>query len=600
MKRILCSLLAVLVLGTIAYLPSLRNGFVYDDEYTVVRNSLIKSWHCLPHLVQRDYFTLSAEQSYRPAVTLSYFLDYAVWRLNPFGYHLTNLLLHLATASLLFLLLTEFAARGDQEMKYRHVPLLAAALFVVHPINSEAVNCISFREDLLCALLYLLALLLYVRGRWYGLSLVCFGLALLSKEMAVTLPAMIVICDLLVGSSWGEGRAGWRKRLTRYTGYIVVLIAYAVAACGVMRGEASHGEGLSVSGLPATGFMKLWVVACDLGSFFYPARLSAEYVVTAPAPALAVVLLIGLTFLCTFLALFLRYRSGRLFVFGGVWFFVALIPVSGVYPIFNIRADRYLYLPSMGLCMAASVVLSRLGTPRVKRAACHTRIVTILPLVLLFSLCLVTRGRSTVWRDSFTLWSNALAKAGEHPRAYVGRANASIGIGRYDEAIKDCTSAIRLIPSYPEAYYNRGLAYHKKGEHDQAIRDFNSVLELVPDHRDSLINRGDAWTEKAEYEKAIADFNRALSIAPESADAYNNRGAVYGDQGDYERALADFNRALRIDPRFSGAYYNRAMIYFLKKNYVRALDDFMKARSLGYDIDPARIEACRHEAASTR
>ena len=179
MRRNLYSLLLILALGTIEYHPYIRNGFVYDDEYTVVRNSLIKSWHRIPHLVQKDYFTLSAEQSYRPVVTLSYFPDYALWGLKPFGYHLTNLLLHLAVVSILFLFLTELISRAGPEVGYRYVPFMAAALFAVHPINSEAVNCISYREDLLCAFWYLLAMLLYAKGRRYGLSLTCFGLALL-------------------------------------------------------------------------------------------------------------------------------------------------------------------------------------------------------------------------------------------------------------------------------------------------------------------------------------------------------------------------------------------------------------------------------------
>jgi len=289
----------------------------------------------------------------------------------------------------------------------------------------------------------------------------------------------------------------------------------------------------------------------------------------------------------------------RLIFFGCVWFFVTLLPVSGIYPIFNIRADRYLYLPSMGLCLVVSLVLRRICAIRVRRRAYRLSVAAAIFLVLIFFMT-ETRVRTRVWGNGLALWSDALAKAGEHPRAYVGRANALIDIGRYDDAIGDCTKAIKLISSYPEAYYNRGLAYLKKGEQDPAIRDFSRTLELVPDHTDSLLNRGNAWTVKGEYDRAISDFNRAIAIAPESVEAYNNRGAAYGDRGDYKRALADFNCALRLNPQFAGAYYNRAMIYVDKEDYARALDDFMRARSLGYKIDPARIEACRRNAASAR
>lgn len=598
MRRNLYPLLVVLALGTIAYLPSLRNGFVYDDEYTVVRNSLIKSLRRLPHLVQRDYFTLSAEQSYRPVVTLSYFLDYALSGLKPFGYHLTNLLLHLAVVSILFLFLTEIVSRGDPETRYRYAPFMAAAIFAVHPINSEAVNCVSYREDLLCAFWYLLAMLLYVKGRGYGLSLMCFGLALLSKEMAVTLPAMVILCDLFLRPAQ-DGRGGLGKMLGRYAGYAAVLAAYAVVAFGVMRGEAPRGEGLSAGGLYSAALMKPWVVACDLGSFFYPMRLSAEYVVTEPAGVLAAVLPLGFALLFALLIWLLGSRGGKLLAFGFVWFFVALLPVSGVYPIFNIRADRYLYLPSMGLCLAVALILNLPGAVGLKRRASRLTVAVFVSLILLY-LVKEGRARTAVWGDDLILWSDALAKAGAHPRAYVGRANAFVALGRYGDAIGDCTEAIRLMPSFPEAYYNRGLAYHKKGENDQAIRDFDMVLKLVPDHRDSLINRGNSWTEKGRYEKAIADFDRAVRLAPESADAYNNRGAVYGDRGDYERALVDFNHALRLDPRFPGAYYNRATVYFFNKDYTRALDDYVKAHSLGYEVDPSRIEDCRRGAAPAK
>src|SRR3990170_2225709 len=184
-------ILVIVCLSQFVYLNSLSNQFVYDDEFTIVTNYFVKTWNNFPLLFNSDYFKLSGELSYRPVVTLSYFIDYSLWKLNPFGFHLTNTLLHTLNSVLLFFLLKRI-------FNCRTTSFIATLIFLCHPVHSEAVNAISYREDLLAATFFIAAFLLYVKtskgnrsfSPAYFASVACYLSGVFSKEMAITLPLL--------------------------------------------------------------------------------------------------------------------------------------------------------------------------------------------------------------------------------------------------------------------------------------------------------------------------------------------------------------------------------------------------------------------------
>jgi protein O-mannosyl-transferase len=242
LSRTKASLLLILALTSLVYAGSLKNGFVLDDAVLIVQNDFIKSWGNFPKIFGNEYLTAisnwsdhqklsgSGEVTYRPLVTMTYFLDYYFWKLNPFGHHLTNLGLHLLSVLLMF-----FLARAIS--KNSSVALLASLLFALHPVNSEAVLVITNRKDMMAFLFYASAFLFFLKkdvensarkGALLSyLSLFCFFLALFTKEMAMTLPAMLMLYDLffVFRGDWAALRG---QALKRYGAYFLVLFAYGV------------------------------------------------------------------------------------------------------------------------------------------------------------------------------------------------------------------------------------------------------------------------------------------------------------------------------------------------------------------------------------
>ena len=215
-------ILLIIALPLIAFLNTLDNTFVYDDVFTITDNYFIREWGNFPALFTDDYFKYSGEVTYRPAVTFSYFIDYSLWHLNPAGFHLTNILLHAVNVVLVYLLVSAIS-------RSRTTAFLTSTLFALHPILTEAINGISYREDLLATTFFLGSALLFIqsaisnqqskiRNYLYPLSLFSYLLALCSKEVAITLPLIIFLLDWLRGD-----RSRIKKNTIKYyIGFIVV------------------------------------------------------------------------------------------------------------------------------------------------------------------------------------------------------------------------------------------------------------------------------------------------------------------------------------------------------------------------------------------
>jgi len=201
--------LIIILISILLYLNTLPNTFVYDDAYVITENYFIKSLGNLPKLFTKDYLPLSGELSYRPVVTLTYFFDYAIWRQNPLGYHLTNVILHTINVFLFYLFIKSISRNSS-------LSILATLLFLSHPLLTETVNAVCYREDILVSIFFLLAFIYFIKIRipfsgrgnltqqintrlvlYYTISCASYCLALFSKEMAITLPILLVLFELL-------------------------------------------------------------------------------------------------------------------------------------------------------------------------------------------------------------------------------------------------------------------------------------------------------------------------------------------------------------------------------------------------------------------
>jgi tetratricopeptide (TPR) repeat protein len=279
--------------------------------------------------------------------------------------------------------------------------------------------------------------------------------------------------------------------------------------------------------------------------YFFPDRLSpilrAELLLS-PAAALAAILILW----------HLR-ATRRTVVFGAALYLVTLLPVLQIVSAGSaVVADRYSYIPSLGLCFLFGLAIAALK----KRTAC-TPVKRLIPAALTaliaISLAAATFNRCKVWKDGVTLWTDCLANSA-NPVAFHNRGCAFAAAGRPDLALADYTAAIALLPSYASAWYDRGSVYLLQGNFEKAIADLTEASRLNPRRADARNNRGVACLEEKRYIEALTDFNAAIDLKPGFADAYSNRGIVMMQEKRYEEALGDFKKAVEIDPGLVKGY----------------------------------------------
>lgn len=580
----LFTLILIIVATTqLVYLNSLSNQFTYDDEFTIVNNHFIKTWNNLPLLFHKEYFMFSGELSYRPVVTLSYFLDYALWKLNPFGFHLTNALLHTLNSVLLFFLFMRF-------LNHRVASFMAVLIFSCHPVLTETVNAVSYREDLLGATFFIGAFLLYLKTRGerpltpaYFASVVCYLLGVFSKEMAVTLPLFIFLYDIILTKKPNLSH----KLIYSYPGYILVTVFYLVIRFVILHNPAeSHvlypGNSIFVNFLTMSR-----VLVSYIKLFFFPFSLCADYVIQDSYSFL------DTSFILSFLLLssvtIITYRMffySKIVFFSMIWFFISLLPVINIIPIENIMAERYLYLPILGFCMLAGSFFvyqySDCGTLN------KSYIIIFLTVLVLVIFSIRTIRRNNIWIDQIVLWTNTAKISPDSFKAHNNLGNIYRDAGRFDEAIVELKHAIALYDGYIDAHNNLGVTYRKKGMINEAVHEYQKALQINPRYPYAHNNLGVLYAKSNLLDLSIAEFKNAISSKPDYFDAHNNLGATYIRKGFYEKAIQECLEAIKYNNRYKDAYYNLSVAYFNSKQFDKALDTSKVVLSIDQDHQEAR------------
>lgn len=614
-----CSLLVLIT--ALAFLPALKNGFTYwDDDKLVTKNRTIQhlSWQTIKHIFTSFYLN-----TYIPLTVLSFAIEYHFFKLNPLVYHTTNVILHLCNTLIVFWLIYRLS-------KNSALALVTALLFGVHPLRVESVAWVTERKDVLYALFYLSALIGYIyyqqltSPRFLYLSLFLFLFSLLSKGVAITLPLALLLCDYYIQRPLNP-----RIILEKIPFFVLSLVfliigLFAQYPPGTTPEEKSYPLWHNIQ-IASHGILFY------LGKTIFPVALSAIY----PHPEKIGGMLPWQFRIAPFLLLivisaiiyFSRYT--RIVTFGGLFFFLLILPVSEIIPLVGeaIAADRYTYLPSIGLSYLAGEGFCWLFQRRFKQrpALKYSLLGIMIAIVTLFAV--LTHQRCKVWKNHKTLMTDVIFKYPRAPVAYNNRGSGYLYSGEYDKAIADFSRAIQLRQHYADAYNNRGTAYflrsnyekaladftqalkynpnHKKayynlgtlflnrGEIDKAIEMFNIALQFDPGYGEAYNNRGTAFMRKQETAKAIADYSSAIKLNPNWAEVYYNRGVAFAQQRDYTQALDDFSRALRLNPTDVNLYSKRAVLYYLSGNYAQAWADVHRIQQLGGQIDSAFIADLR-------
>lgn len=592
------SILIIIIFTFVVYANTLKNGFVYDDTITIVDNTLIKNVGNIPYLFKKEYFELSGEITYRPVVTFTYLIEYPLYGLAPWGYHLTNILLHTTNGILLYIFLTLFiqAPKVYYPSMIRRIvgkpALLGSLLFVAHPILTEAVNAVSYREDMLAFLFYIATFNIYLIKRnmffnskrqftifLYPLSCLTFSLALLSKEMAITLPLVIYCYEFI----FGERKDEFSSILLNYynLGYIVIILIY-----GYLRFYHFFNpiEGALIPWPLNERLLTLpWLFLNFLKLLGFPVSLSADYEIYPITTVLSLKFILPFI-LCALLllSLFMMQQLERRLAFGILFFIVTLIPVYNMIPVSNPLTERYLYLPAAGLIIVMGLAIDYAFKKR------HIKmLVLFLAVLMTYSLSAVNRNK--VWHDNFVLWDDTVRKMPNSSRAHNNLGISYRQQGKPNDAAQQFRLAIKFDPNNVDAHMNLGLYHHSVGNLDMAIQEFQTAVKLKPGELRIQRQLGNAYYKQWRFDEAIQQYQTALRVWPDDAQLHNDLANAHFKLGRFDEAIRGYQNALRLNPNDPGYHYNLANAYEKSGRTDEAIEEYQKSVMIKPDFVAARV-----------
>jgi Tfp pilus assembly protein PilF len=566
---------AAFALAVVAYWPIQQHAFLnFDDDIYVYANPVVARGLTVEGL--RWAFTAVDAANWHPLTWLSHMADCAWYGLDAGKHHRTSMLWHGANAALAVLVLRALTGRLG-------VALVVGALLAVRPAHIESVAWIAERKDLLCAFFWLLTLGAYGRycgarsggrGTWYATALLLFACALMAKPMAVTLPVVLLILDwwpLKRTRSVERGARIAEESGVRQTNGIarsslrvprllldkipffllslasVVVTVMAQHAGGAVRTLEQVPVGLRLANAITSGVIYVGkLVWSPTLAIFYP--YSGSIGIGRLLGAVGV--LAGLTALAV--AGRRRYPGA---LAGWLWFVVTLAPVIGLVQVGSqSMADRYLYLPGLGVTLAVAVLAGDWAVTRGRRA-----LMAGVALVLVTASVVETRRQLRHWVNNEAVYGHALAVTTGNWLAHHNLGIARDAEGRADEAIVQFREALRVFPEYSDAHYNLGNVLARAGQAAEAERHYQAALRLDPDNADTLTNYGSVLLGAGLREQAMPLLAAAVARAPGMREAHNNYANALAQEGRVEEAIAHYREALRLDPEYLDAHNNLAV-----------------------------------------
>ena len=644
-SKAIIAIFIILVATFCSFLPSLNNGFVnWDDDVFIINNSLIKefSWSNIGKIISSPH-----QDVYKPVVFLGIALEYHFFKLDPFYYHLVNLIFHLANSLLVFWLI--FLISGSLGISF-----VTGLLFGIHPLHVQSVAWAFQFKDMLYGFFFLWALIFYLYyrksglRRYYCLALGSFILSLFSKPMGLALPFVLLCIDYL------------QKRKAT-AGVFLDKIPFAIFSFGIVMASFTFSD-LSVNSRwadPKAFLLIPYQLAHYLKNTFFPFKLSSFYpgitkleVFQCPFNFISPLLLICLT-----LGVIFSKRYTRKIIFGSLFFLLLLFPVlvshtyEAAYPV----ADHFMYLALIGIAYIFAEGFFWLYR---NKTAASAGIKIFLALLLLFIVVILsglTWKRCQAWKDSLTLWNDVLKNYPDIGTAYINRGQVFLDKKEYGLAASDFQIAADLEPDAPEPYIdlcavyimqkeyaraielcsrriaggagqeakiylNLGMAYNGLGETQEALAVLNKALALDPDYLDVYYGMAEVYLKEGDIKKAMDCYGQViakdpynpntynhlasmqmklgnhqeviklsrkiLEFEPQSSQAYCNLGSAYGSLGDFNASIRYSLQALKLDPNLALAHSNLAVAYHFTGQYGLAVEHCDKAARLGAVINP--------------
>ena len=580
------SVFLIAALCIIAYSNSFHVPFVFDDEDSITGNPVIRNLG--------NFFLDGDGYSYNPRRFIGYLtfaLNYRIGGLDVTGYHIVNLAIHIINALLVYGLVvltfrTPLMKGSVLAPRSRMLAFFTAALFAVHPVQTEAVTYIVQRLASLAALFYIASPCSYIRFRliqesaggpgWkgyllYGVSLVSAVLAMKTKEIAFTLPLIVVMYEWVF-----FGRGDIRRRVLWALPLLATLLIIPLSMLNMGKPLGEVLSDVSQVTVVQTSLSR-WeylmtqfrVIVTYIRLLFLPVgqNIDYDYAVshTLFDPAVVLSLLFLLLLFVPAIVLLRKAQRGsdaslRLISFGIVWFFITLSVESSIIPITDVIFEHRVYLPSVGFFMSVVTVVFLLMR---KKAVKGVPAAAALLAVAVVALAGTTYARNAVWGSQKSLWEDTVSKSPLKARPHNNLGPLYFDEGKYDRAIEQYEIALRLEPDYDLAHNNLGNAYRMKGWTDKAIEQYEIALNLNPRFIDAHNNLGLALLRAGHREEGIREIDTAYAIG------HYNTGNDYLRWGFFDAAITEFQAALRLRPDYADAKKNIATAESRRRKSVR-------------------------------
>jgi tetratricopeptide (TPR) repeat protein len=584
------------------YLNTLGNTFTNWDDGLIYGNTQIRSltWENI-----RKIFTLEKGATYQPIRVLSYAIDYYFWKLDPLGYHITNIFFYILTCIMVYFTLLHLSInlreRASPESHGR-VALFGSLLFATHPVHVEAVTWLAARKEVLQGFFFFLGFYLYLKanketGRrafCFYLSLVVLSilLATLSKPSAVIFPGVIAVYEI------ANRKKGVISFFVRHWIFLVTLLIISAIFIFILMKVMFEAGGIKPYrgfGIGSNILVCLYVFLESIKLLIFTINYSAAYSfsVSMPVFALKNIILILVTF--SFFAFgVLSLRRTKVIFFSFFFFVITLLPYLNIFPISTLKADRYVFIASFSYVFLLGIGFDRLYGYQYKKFSkgFFKLISVVLFLFLLAGYSFMTIRQNTIWENSYTLWTDAVEK---HPESNT--ANALIGVVYMElamdqDAIRHLEKAVQLLPKDYLSRNNLGIIYGRIGEPEKALKEFSTAIQLRPDNDTIKINLSVFYQRQKEYKKAEEVLKYLLSKNPQNANLYYRLGLIYKEAGQYEAAVLELLKSMELAPHIINPYEELGNIYASKLKdiekakyyYARGIEAVPKAKSRVEDL----------------
>ena len=586
-------IIAVLVLTVLVYANSLSNGFVWDDSGLVADNAgyfednaNLQSIFSKPHFAETPY--------YRPLLWCSFFLDYHIWGINPLGFHITNLLLHLLNTLLVFWFIINLGFSCN-------IAVLTAALFATHPVQTEAVSWIAGRNDPLMLLFSLLSFNLLFSGRLsplprrkiisYAAAFTFFLCALLTKETAIILLPLLMLTDFFHNKRVPAASSGSEKAAV-YSMYALICAGFLIIRSMVFSGLSAK-LAIDPDKLFSLPKIPLAVYSYYFKVLFFPVNLTVSPPLYGNSTAIGGEDFIpALFFMGVIIAAVLLRRVYAAGLFCISWVIIYLLPVSGIVWMGVPILEHRLYGASIGFCLMAATGCYYISSAASFSAVLHKKLLPLTIALMVISYSILTIQRNRVWKDDVSIWEDTVKKAPASATALNNLASALISTENYDPAITFLNKAQKINPQAEKVYGNLGIAYLHNKDYEKALAAFNKALQLNPRSAETYTYMGILLKQTGDRSTAIAYFKKALEYKPDFFKSHLQLGMLYQEQGEKQKALVEYEKALKQAPRDSAVHNALGLLYAGEGQFEEAFKHFQ----LTLKQNPSNREALNNMA----